>query len=98
MTLGEIQAGIEITREQDHAKATEIEAWADNLAATWNIIPMDIAECREWAKLMHRRSDTLIGDATIAATALVHGLQVVTRNVKDFKEFGVSILNPYTFR
>ena len=98
VTLGEIQAGIEITREQDQVKATEIEAWADNLAATWSIIPMNVAECREWAKLMHRRSDTLIGDAMIAATARVHGLQVVTRNVGDFKEFGVSILNPYTFR
>jgi predicted nucleic acid-binding protein len=34
----------------------------------------------------------------IAATARVHGLQVVTRNAKDFKDFGVEILNPYTFR
>jgi toxin FitB len=48
-----------------------------------------------WAKLMHRRSDHLIEDAMIAATARVHGLQVVTRNVKDFKDFGVGVLNPY---
>jgi predicted nucleic acid-binding protein len=98
VTLGEIQSGIEITREQDQAKAAEIEAWANEVAATWNILPMDTAAFREWAKLMHRRSDTLIGDAMIAATARVHGLQVVTRNVRDFKEFGVGILNPYTFR
>ncbi len=98
VTLGEIQSGIEITREQDQAKAAEIEAWANEVAATWNILPMDTAAFREWAKLMHRRSDTLIADAMIAATARVHGLQVVTRNVRDFKEFGVGILNPYTFR
>ncbi len=98
VTLGEMQSGIEITREQDQAKAAEIEAWANEVAATWNILPMDTAAFREWAKLMHRRSDTLIADAMIAATARVHGLQVVTRNVRDFKEFGVGILNPYTFR
>ena len=40
----------------------------------------------------------LIEDAMIAATARVHGLQVVTRNVRDFKEFGVRVMNPYTFR
>jgi toxin FitB len=98
VTLGEIQAGIEITREQDEAKAAEMEAWADQVAATWNVLPMDAATFRMWAKLMHRRSDMLIDDAMIAATARVHGLQVVTRNVRDFKEFGVSTLNPYAPR
>lgn len=98
VTLGEIQAGIEMTREQDAAKAAEIEAWADQVVATWNILPMDSLTFRAWAKLMHRRSDTLIDDAMIAATAQVHGLRIVTRNVRDFNEFGVSILNPYIFK
>jgi toxin FitB len=98
VTLGEIQAGIEITREQDVAKAAEIEAWADQVAAAWNVLPMDAVTFRAWAKLMHRRSDTLLEDAMIAATALVHGLQVVTRNVRDFKELGVGIFNPYNVR
>lgn len=95
VTLGELQAGVEITREQDPARAAEIEAWADDIAANWNVLPMDTAIFRVWAKLMHRRSETLSQDAMIAATALVHELQVVTRNVRDFKGFGVSILNPY---
>jgi predicted nucleic acid-binding protein len=97
VTLGEIQAGIELTREQDPAKAAEIEWWADQVAAAWNVLPMDAATFREWAKLMHRRSYALIEDAMIAATARVHGLKVVTRNLKDFKEFGVGVLNPYSF-
>ena len=41
VTLGEIQAGIEITREQDSAKAAEIEVWADELPAFWNVLSMD---------------------------------------------------------
>jgi toxin FitB len=95
VTLGEIQAGIEITREQDPAKASEIEAWADQLATTWNVLPMDAATFRVWAKFMHRRTDALNEDAMIAATARVHGLQIATRNIRDFKEFGVPIFNPY---
>jgi toxin FitB len=95
VTLGELQAGIEVTRERDAAKAAEIEAWVDRISETWNILPMDAATFRMWAKLMHRRSDDLIEDAMIAATARVHGLRVVTRNVKDFRDFDVSVLNPY---
>lgn len=95
VTLGEIQAGIEIKREQDAAKAAEIEAWADQVAAAYNVLPMDAATFRQWAKLMHRQSDTVYEDAMIAATALVHKLTVVTRNVSDFKRFGVPMLNPF---
>jgi len=50
------------------------------------------------ARLMHRASDTLYEDAMIAATALTHNLQVVTRNVADFKSFGVALLNPFDFQ
>ncbi len=98
VTLGEIQAGIEITRERDAAKAAEIEAWADQVADLWNVLPMDAATFRLWARLMHRRSDSLMEDAMIAATAKRHGLRVATRNVRDFKDFGVDVFNPYISR
>lgn len=95
VTIGEIQAGIELTREQDTAKASEIEAWLELVANAYNILPMDAAIFRCWARLMHRQSDTLYEDAMIAATAQVHGLTVVTRNVADFQALGVDVLNPF---
>lgn len=95
VTLGEIQAGIELTREQDRAKAAEIETWLERVAATYNVLSMDAAVFRDWARLMHRKSDTLYEDAMIAATARTHDLIVVTRNVADFKVFDVEILNPF---
>lgn len=98
VTLGELQAGIEITREQDAAKAVEIETWLDGVSQLWNVLPMDAAAFRMCARLMHRRSDDQFEDAMIAATARVRGLQVVTRNVRDFREFGVAIVNPYMTR
>jgi toxin FitB len=95
VTIGELQAGVEITREQDSAKAAEIEGWLENVAVTYNVLAMDAATFRRWARLMHRRSDDLIEDAMIAATAAVHNLTVVTRNVRDFEPFGVATLDPF---
>jgi len=51
---------------------------------------------RHWARLVHGRSDDLIEDAVIAATAHVHGLVVVTRSVRDFKALRVPALDPFT--
>ena len=95
VTVGEIQAGIELSREQDARKAEEIEQWLNRVCDTFRILPMDGPAFRYWARLMHRQSDTLYEDAMIAAIAKVHQLTVVTRNVSDFRRFDVPLLDPF---
>ena len=96
VTIGEIQAGIEKTREQNAAKAEELEAWLDQVLATYNVLDMDGPAFRKWGRLMHRQSGALIQDAMIAAVAIVHKLIVVTRNVRDFEQLGVHTHNPFS--
>ncbi len=95
VTMGELQAGIELTRRQDPEKAMEIERWVDQLEASYQILPMDTASFREWGRLMHGKSDDLVEDGMIAATARKHDLIVATRNEDDFKQLNVQVFNPF---
>jgi toxin FitB len=95
VTIGEIQAGIEMTREQDLEKARQLDQWLELVAGTYNVISMDADIFRAWAKLMHKTSDTLYEDAMIAATAKINNLVVVTRNISDFRSFGIKLFNPF---
>lgn len=70
ITLAEIQAGIEITRDRDAECAAELEAWLDEVATSYNILNLDDPAFRAWAKLMYKKSDILYEDGMIAALAL----------------------------
>ena len=97
VVLAEAQAGAEITRKQDPAKAAELESWIEGLMISYTILPADGAIFREWARLMHGVSADHSADAMIAATARVLRLIVATRNVKDFKPFRVEVFNPFGY-
>ena len=61
----------------------------------YEVLPLDAPAAREWARLIHRKSDTLIEDALIAAIAKVNRLTVVTRNIRHFRVFDVPTVNPF---
>ncbi len=93
--MGELQFGIERARHQDPSKASEIGRWADQIAASFQILPMDTLCFREWGRFRDRKTDVLLEDAIIAATARVHRLTVATRNERDFEQLSVQIFNPF---
>ncbi|HQR84583.1 MAG TPA: type II toxin-antitoxin system VapC family toxin [Polynucleobacter sp.] len=95
VSIGEIQAGIELTREQDREKAESLDVWLAEILRSHNVLAMTGTTFSLWAKLMHTQSNTVREDAMIAATAIEKKLTVVTRNTKDFKRFKIELLNPF---
>ena len=95
VTIGELQAGVELTKRQNPTKASEIESWLDQLAASYQVLAMDVPCFREWGRIMDGKPDQLLEDAMIAATARVHHLIVATRNESDFRQLRVQIVNPF---
>ena len=93
VTIGELQTGIEKLRGRNDERAGELDAWVDTILQAFDVVPADADVFRCWAKLMRNRSPVGWRDAMIAATAIVHGLTVVTRNTKDFLDFGVPLLD-----
>jgi len=97
VTVGELQAGVELTKRQDSHKAAEIESWIDRLEDSYQVLPMNSSCFREWARLMAGKPDELLQDVMIAATARIHQLIVATRNERDFSSLDVKVVNPFKF-
>jgi predicted nucleic acid-binding protein len=96
--MGEIQAGIERTLATDPARAAALDIWADQIVSVYEVVPVTADIFRLWARLMHGRSDSEYEDTMIAASATVHGLTMVTRNVRDLERFDLLVLKPFEFR
>jgi toxin FitB len=96
LVLGELKRGIERVRPKDPAFARELERWLTRLIASMGrrILPVDQAIALAWGLLCAPRTVPPI-DGLLAATAIVHGHTIVTRNVKDMADLGVSYLNPF---
>ena len=98
VTFGEIQRGVEATRRADPAKAHEIEAWLDAVGTSFPVIAVDRDIFRACSRLLHGKSSALFEDGLIAATAIIRGLTVATRNVSDFRAFGIGLYNPFDYK
>ena len=96
ITFGEIRRGIERLRPRDRQRADDLFAWLDGLVAAYGdrILPVDRAVADAWGVLTAADGRSAV-DTLLAATAAVHGLTLVTRNVRDFADGGVALLNPF---
>lgn len=98
IVFSELAVGVESLPEG--RKRTRLEAWFEGFQETIECLPWDSATGREWARLvveLRRRGRKMpLFDSMIAATARVHGLTIVTRNVRDFEPAGVEVLNPFS--
>jgi hypothetical protein len=97
ITVLELEIGVRLVERRDAKQGAILRAWMDGRVLTAfadRVLPVDTAVALECASL-HVPDPRAERDALIAATALVHGMTVVTRNVGDFEPMGVSVLDPW---
>jgi len=97
ITIQELEIGILMAERRDPAQGAVFRTWLDQHvlpAFAGRILPVDTAVTQRSA-LLHVPDPKPIRDGLIAATALVHGMTLVTRNLSDFEPMGVTILNPW---
>ena len=97
LVLGEIRKGIELRRSRDPRQAQVLEEWLYSVTEAFGerALPIETAITDEWGRLNAARPIPVI-DGLLAATAMVHGLTLVTRNESDVVGLGAAVLNPFT--
>jgi hypothetical protein len=97
LVIGEIRKGIEQARSKDPVKARALEGWLTGLERQFGdrVLPITPAVADQWGRLSAIRPLSTV-DGLLAATAMVHDLTLVTRNVIDVANTGVTLLNPFT--
>jgi predicted nucleic acid-binding protein len=95
MTIGEVRRGIERLRRRDASQAAVYEAWLGTLETAFadRILGVDVAVADAWGRISADPVPAV--DGLLAATALVHGLTVVTRDIGPFERVGVPFLDPW---
>lgn len=96
VSIGEIERGLEKRRKADAPFADALAAWLNTLIGLYGdrILPVTAEVARRWGVLSARLGNDG-ADLLIAATALCHGLQIATRNVRHFEPAGVGVVNPF---
>ncbi|MGE0007421.1 MAG: type II toxin-antitoxin system VapC family toxin [Parvibaculaceae bacterium] len=99
LTLGELRKGVAAKRRSDPGAADQLGAWVDGIETTFadRILSVDAATARHWGELSANRSLPVV-DTLIAATAISHGLTLVTRNTRDIGSTGVPLVDPWQVR
>jgi hypothetical protein len=98
VTIGELRRGVELIRHRgDVAQAGQLDAWLGDVLRNFaqNILPVDADVGQVWGRLRVPHPEHEL-DKLIAATALVHDLTVVTRNINNFEKTRVPLLNPFS--
>jgi predicted nucleic acid-binding protein len=96
VTIGEVEKGIAKQQRQDPAFAERLAGWLDRILRHYatRILTIDLSVARRWGRLADAHGHAG-ADLLIAATAIEHGLAVVTRNVRHFEGTGVPLVNPF---
>jgi predicted nucleic acid-binding protein len=96
LTLGELRKGVAARRARDVMSAANLAKWVDEIEADFSerVLTIDAAIAGLWGELSAGRSLPVV-DTLIAATAIVHDLTLVTRNVRDVISTGVAVVNPW---
>jgi hypothetical protein len=99
VSIGEIERGIALQHRRNSDFAAMLATWLDQVLDVYGsrVLSFDLASARRWGRLSAALGHSG-ADLQIAATALEHGLTVVTRNVSDFEPTGVPVLNPFVGR
>jgi predicted nucleic acid-binding protein len=98
LTIGKIEQGItQLSHRGDHRQAVAFEEWLANVVREFDerIVPVTTRVARQWGRQRGSHPIPTV-DALIAATAMVHGWILVTRNTKNFEHTDVRVLNPFT--
>ena len=96
LTLGEIRKGIELVRDRDPRQAEVLENWLRYVQQNYEgrILSIDADITEAWGRMHYIRNVPVI-DGLLAATAKVHNLTLVTRNIQHVQDLGVELLNPF---
>lgn len=100
ISIMELRMGILSLARKDTQQADMLASWLDNSvvpAFAGRILPIDLSVANQCA-ILHVPDPRSDRDALIAATAITHGMTVATRNIKDFRATGVSLVNPWIER
>jgi predicted nucleic acid-binding protein len=98
LVLGELRKGVAIARRRgDVIQATNLDTWLQTFSLQFadRILPVDADVADAWGRV-HVIRDVPAVDGLLAATAIVHGLTLVTRNISDVQGLGADLLNPFT--